>query len=109
MLRSHSNTLVWPAVIDPRQAQTFAYLSQLERSQWLKPERLRRLQAAQLAARLRHAAEASTYFAPMLRGREINRNTAFDVLASLPLLTRADMQSDAEGIYCEPPKDHGAV
>lgn len=109
MLRSHSNTLVWPAVIDPRQAQTFAYLSQLERSQWLKPERLRRLQAAQLAARLRHAADTSTHFAPLLRGREINHNTAFDVLASLPLLTRADLQRDAEGVYCEPPKDHGAV
>lgn len=109
MLRSHSNTLVWPAVIDPRQAQAFAYLSQLERSQWLKPERLRRLQAAQLAVRLRHAAETSTHFAPLLRGREINHNTAIDVLASLPLLTRSDMQNAAEGIYCEPPKEHGAV
>ncbi len=109
MLRSHSQTLVWPAVIDPRQGQVFAYLSQLERSQWIKPERLRRFQAGQLAARLRHAAETSTFFGPKLQGRVIDPNTAFEVLASLPLLTRADMQDAAEGIYTEPPKEHGAV
>ncbi|MEN3974551.1 AMP-binding protein [Emcibacter sp. SYSU 3D8] len=109
MLRSHSQSLVWPAVIDPKQAQAFAYLSQLERSQWMKPERLRRLQAAQLALRLRHAAATSAFFGPRLQGREIDQRTAFDVLGTLPVLTRADMQGSGDGIYCEPPKDHGTV
>jgi phenylacetate-CoA ligase len=109
VLRSNSNTLVWPAVINPRSAQVFAYVTQLERSQWQKPEQFHQLQAAQLAARLRHAAQASGYFAPMLAGREINRHTAFEVLASLPLLTRAHMQTEKAGIHCQAPEDHGAV
>jgi len=109
VLRSHSQSLVWPAVIDPKHAQVFAFLTQLERSQWMPPERLRRLQATQLASRLRHAAEASAFFAPRLRGLQIDHRTAFDVLESLPLLTRADLQGNADGIYCEPPKEHGAV
>lgn len=109
LLKSYSQSLLWPAVVNPKQAQTYAYLSQLERSQWMKPERLRRLQALQLAHRLRHAATASAFFAPRLQGCEINQRTAFDVLGSLPVLTRSDMQSSGEGIYCEPPNDHGAV
>lgn len=109
MLKSHSDTLLWPAIVNPKHAQVYAYLSQLEQSQWLKPDRLRGLQGAQLAARLRHAAEKSAFFAPRLQAREIDHRTAFDVLASLPLLTRTDLQSSAEGIYCEPPAEHGQV
>ncbi|MGE0667642.1 MAG: phenylacetate--CoA ligase family protein [Sphingomonadales bacterium] len=109
MLKSHSQTMVWPAVINPRSAQVFAYLTQIERSQWYRPEHLRQLQAMQLASRLRHAARHSAFFAPKLAGIQIDRHNAFDVLSSLPLLTRADMQSHAAGIHCPSPEDHGVV
>jgi phenylacetate-CoA ligase len=109
VLKSFSQSLVWPAVVNPNSVQVFAYLTQLERSQWVKPDPFRRMQGAQLASRLRHAAEASSFFAPKLAGLEITWKNAFEVLASLPLLTRADMQSHGDGLYCEVPQDHGAI
>ncbi|MGE0667638.1 MAG: phenylacetate--CoA ligase family protein [Sphingomonadales bacterium] len=109
MLKSHSKSMLWPAVIDPRDAQVFAYLTQIERSQWHRPDQLRRLQSLQLTARLRHAARHSAFFAPRLAGREIDRGNALEVLASLPPLTRADMQSHADEIHCQAPEDHGVV
>lgn len=109
MLKSHSQSLVWPAVIDPRSARTFAYLTQLERTQWHAPKPYFRMQAVQLASRLRHAAQASAYFRPMLAGREITPDNALEVLGSLPLLTRNHMQTEKNGIHCEAPADHGQV
>ncbi|MEN3951376.1 phenylacetate--CoA ligase family protein [Iodidimonas sp. SYSU 1G8] len=109
MLNSYSQSLVWPALIDPSAAQVYGFLTQLFQTQWLKPDRLRELQSVQLAARLRHARETSAYFAPLLAGAEIRAATAFEVLGTLPLLTRADLQSRMDDIYTAAPKEHGDV
>ncbi len=109
MLKSYSESLVWPAVINPRSTRAFAYLTQIERSQWQAPQAFAQMQAMQLASRLRHAAQASSYFAPMLAGRQITWQNAHEVLMSLPLLTRTHMQTEKAGIHCKAPEDHGAV
>jgi phenylacetate-CoA ligase len=109
VLKSHSQSLLWPAVVDPKAARAFSYLTQIEHSQWFAPERLRRLQGVQLAARLHHAAQASDLYRDRLAGAAIDAQTAFAVLASLPPLTRADLQERSEAIFCAVPADHGPV
>jgi phenylacetate-CoA ligase len=107
MLKSASTELRWPAVVDPRYAQVFAAFVQLEASQWLPAERLRQLQAVQLAARLQHAAHASRWFAPRLAGLDLQAERAFDALAALPVLTRAELQDPAAGLFCDIGEAHG--
>ena len=107
MLKSASNELRWPAVVDPRYAQVFAAFVQLEASQWLPAERLRALQAVQLSSRLQHAAQTSRWFAPRLAGIDLQAANAFAALATLPILTRADLQDPAAGLFCEVGDAHG--
>lgn len=109
MLKSASRELRWPAVIPPDMAPVYVAFSQLENSQWLVPARIRQLQAWQLAARLQHAAVESRFFAPLLEGRDLRAVAAFETLAGLPPLQRADLQLRAADFYCTTSHDHGEI
>ena len=109
MLKSGSSELCWPAALSPQQAALYSTLAQIQASQWLAPAALRALQSRQLAARLQHAATYSAFYQPLLRDRELRAETAFEILASLPPLTRGDFQQHAEAIYCETSPAHGPV
>ena len=109
MLKSASTELCWPALIDPRAATVYGFLSQLQQSQWAKPVQLRRLQARQLARRLQHAAANSAHFSPLLAGLKISPASAFDCLQALPLLTRRQLQGGAQTLFSAVPAEHGKV
>lgn len=107
--RSASSTLRWPALVPPQAQTVHALWLQLMQSQGLTATALQTLQDKQLAARLVHAAQNSTYFAPSLKGMQIVPENAREVLARLPLLGRAELQTQAESIYCATGPWHGAV
>ncbi len=109
MLRSCAAGLDWPAAIDPRVTAVYGFLSQLQRSQWLAPAGLRRLQSVQLAARLNHAAQTSAHYQPLLGSKPIASQDAFAVLQSLVPLTRSELQENAQALYCKVGPEHGAV
>ena len=57
--------MVWPALPPPMDAQFFALLWQLERTQWWALERLRAYQLLQLSSLIKHAAQ----YAPAYKNR----------------------------------------
>jgi phenylacetate-CoA ligase len=108
-VRSASSTLLWPPLVPSKASNVNALWLQLMQSQGLTAAQLVRLQDMQLAARLKHAQQTSSRFSPWLKGLHITPENAREVLAQLPLLTRADLQTQSEGVYCETGSWHGAV
>jgi phenylacetate-CoA ligase len=87
------------------QGQKLALLYQLERTQWLPPERLRELQQAQLAGLLRHAYATVPFYRE--RWRAAPRPEA---LADLPVLARREVQQHSAELRSEAvPAAHGAT
>lgn len=109
MLRSSQADLSWPALVHPGAVTVHGFLTQLQQSQWFKPARLKCLQARQLAARLNHAARHSAFHVPWLAGKTVTPDNAFEILASLPILQRQDLQSRAQDLFCPVPAGHGKV
>lgn len=101
--------IVWPSVPSPRAAGLMAMLFELEQSQWLSPELLRRRQFEQAAALLRHASANVPFYRERLRG--VNPD-ALDEQAwrALPILERGDIQSHSDALKsATPPTKHGKV
>ena len=78
---------------------TFSYLSELEKSQWLTPEALGRLQREKLAGLLRIAERHCPWHAERIRAADIDpsqRQVSLDDLQRLPTMNRADVQAFGE-------------
>lgn len=78
-----------------RRRNTFRYLAEFERSQWLPPDRLRSLQWSRLQQLLRHAWETSPYYREVfdrlrIRPEDIRNPGDF---AMLPVLEKADIRA----------------
>lgn len=91
----------WPAVVGVRDAAVLALLFQMECTQWLSAEALRKQQNRQLGALLQHARCHCAFY----RERLPNDLARW---YEIPLLTRADLQTQADGIRAAAyPRAHG--
>jgi phenylacetate-CoA ligase len=105
LFQSAASSVAWPALSAPHAALKLALLHQLERSQWLPPERLRELQARQLGVLLRHAASHVPYYRDKWGGAP-----GVESFAELPLLARRDLQDSYDRLKADRiPAEHGAA
>lgn len=94
---------LWPAIPAAGGAAVLAVLSQLERTQWLRPERLLELQRRQLEALLAHARATVPYYREQWSGAPAD-------LAGLPLLERRALQEQRDALRSNAaPAAHGAI
>ena len=100
-LTSNVPGIHWPAVAGARDAAVLALLFQMERTQWLSAEALREKQERQLDALLNHVRRHCPFYRERLPN-DLARWHEF------PLLTRADLQTQADGIRANTyPRAHG--
>jgi phenylacetate-CoA ligase len=109
--RAAQADFLWPAAPPPLDAAFFAFLFQLERTQWWSAERLRAYQLLQLSTLIGHAAE----HVPAQRARlkplaGLRAGALTDAMvAALPIMTRAEAAEAGAGLASlAPPKGHGA-
>ncbi len=100
-LNSNVPGIHWPAVVGARDAAVLALLFQMESTQWLSTETLHEQQNQQLGALLDHARRHCRYYRDRLPDN-ISR------WHEIPLLTRADLQTQADAIRASAyPQAHG--
>jgi phenylacetate-coenzyme A ligase PaaK-like adenylate-forming protein len=91
--------------VTPQAARVKDLVAQLEKSQWLPPERMAQAQLARLAPLLRHA-HATTAFYPVHWGKAFDGKSA--ALERLPVLRRRDLQERYDDIRSRAvPAAHG--
>ena len=101
---------VWPAVPGPAAARLLALLFQLERSQWLAPERLAAAQRRQLGAVVDHARRTVPFYRERLAALARPDGPDPARWREVPLLTRAEVQGAGQGLASTaPPPEHGAT
>ncbi len=111
-LKSSIGGIAWPAIPDPVAANLLALLAQLEDSQWWKPEALKKKQFEQFGLLAAHARQQSPFFRNRFDQAGLNPDQAWaaESFSTIPLLTRAELMSQAENIHCRAlPNKHGAV
>jgi phenylacetate-CoA ligase len=110
-VRSDLPGIAWPAVPGTEAAGILALQFQLERSQWLAPERLREHQFRQLDALLRHAHATVPYYLECWRDAyDPAAPLTPERFARLPLLARGDVQRNREALRSAlPPPAHGSI
>ncbi len=98
---------VWPAIPGPRAAILLAVVAQLERSQWLPPDELERLQGLQLGSLLGHAHATVPFYRERLAGAGYRPGGVVtpDLLAALPRLTRAELQGLGDALLATAPAE----
>lgn len=100
-LASNVPGIHWPAGVGARDAAVLALLFQMESTQWLSGEALRKQQDRQLSTLLDHARR----HCPFYRERLPNDLARWH---EIPLLTRADLQTQVDGIRATTyPRAHG--
>lgn len=111
LIRSTVPGVAWPAIPGQEGAALLALQYQLERSQWLAPERLRELQFRQLEALLKHACETVPYYRESWRGLyDPARPLTPEAFSRLPLLTRSGLQANFDSLRsARIPAAHGTV
>ena len=72
ILKSNVKGAFWPPLFTGTAASLAVLLAELERTQWLAPEEIRRLQAKQLSALLTHMAAQSPAFAARLKAEKLD-------------------------------------
>jgi phenylacetate-CoA ligase len=96
--RSSIRGIDWPPLPDPRTAQLFAMLWQLEQTEWWEPEDLAAMQAVQLRTILHHAVTTTDHYARLDR----------DDWATVPVMSRAEIIAAGAGLESRDyPAEHG--
>lgn len=108
-VRSTVPGALWPALPEPKGAVLASLLAQMEQTQWLAPESLEEIQMRQLAVVLDHARQHSPFYRERLAGcGPVPESGLQSFIAGIPLLRRADIQSQRERIDCRwYPPEHG--
>ena len=101
--------IAWPAIPAAHGAMVLSVLHQLERSQWLAPDKLLELQLGQLAVLLRHAHATVPHYRARWAGLyDPAAPLTYARFARLPLLTRRDLQDHyAALLSANPVAAHG--
>jgi phenylacetate-CoA ligase len=125
--RSATEGLLWPALPGRAGAELLAQLYQLEHTQYFPPQLLRARQLQQFSQLARHAAEACEFYRERFRQRpadvglvgrgapaplgadpSVQPAWTWERFTSLPLLTRRELLTRAEGIHAQRvPPSHG--
>ncbi len=108
---SRDDSLQWPRVPSGDAATVLTLHAQNERSQWLAPETLWMRQAVQLRALLAHSQATVPFYRERFAGK-VDPDTPLEKAGwqALPILTRAELQEQAEALESEaPPASHGHV
>ena len=111
-LRSSVEGVAWPALPDAPGATMLAMQFQLEQTQWWPAAELERSQLRQLGNLLRHAYDTVPFWCARLRaaGYDPQQQLTREWFATLPLLTRDDVQREGEALLCRNvPPQHGRV
>ena len=111
-LRSAVEGVAWPSLPDSAGSSMLAVQLQLEKSQWLKPAGLWELQRAQLRLLLEHAVRTVPFYRKRLAPElaRLSGSFSLDDYATLPLLTRRDLQTQYSQLRSERvPSAHGRV
>lgn len=111
-LKSSVGGIAWPAIPDPVAANLLAMLSQLEESQWWRPEELMQRQLWQFGLLARHASQQSSFFRERFgkAGLDAAQTWTPESFSRIPLLTRAELMQQAEQIFCRAlPPNHGGA
>lgn len=99
----------WPAIGSDAAAHLLSLMFQLERTQWMPEQKIRKLQLTQAKKMLRHAQASVPYYSALLGGIDIDR-LDWDTFCSLPLLTRGGLQENFEALTSASlPRGHGGV
>ncbi|OGW62141.1 MAG: hypothetical protein A2V83_00015 [Nitrospirae bacterium RBG_16_64_22] len=77
---------------------TFSALRFLEKSQWWRPEDLRRLQVERLKALVESAKRETTFYGERLQDVKAGQIRSVDAISEVPFLRRADLQERGEEI-----------
>jgi phenylacetate-CoA ligase len=111
LIRSAVSGIAWPAIPGPAASAMLALEYQLERTQWLAPERLQALQFRQLDALVRHAYETAPYYRERWTGiYDPSTTLTPEAFGSLPVLRRSELQSHFEAIRSRNvPAAHGGI
>jgi len=112
LIRSDLPHMVWPAVPNDAGALALALQFQLEQTQWWPTAELERHQMRQLQLLLRHAHDTLPFWRDRLGacGFRADREFTPDMFRSLPLLTRADVQTQGDALLSRGlPPAHGAL
>lgn len=101
----------WPAIPSQEAAALLALEFQLERTQWLPPERLLELQFSQLEGLMRHAYDTVPYYRERWRGLyDAGAPLTPERFARIPFLTRRDLQANFDDLKSTAiPAAHGPV
>lgn len=108
-MQSGVGGLEWLPILTGRAAVLAAMLDRLDKTQWLDAASLAERQRAQLARLADFAARHSTHFRDRLKRAHLTPDglTAPGGLAKLAVLTRRELQTAGETLYCaEVPPDH---
>jgi len=111
-LKSSIDGIAWPAIPDHVAANLLAQLTQLEDSQWWKPDHLQQKQLEQFGLLAAHAWRHSPFFRSRFDQSGLNTGQPWtsEAFATIPLLTRAELMQQAENIHCRAlPPGHGAI
>jgi phenylacetate-CoA ligase len=103
--------VVWPAMPGPPGSLQLAIQYQMEQTQWWEPERLRQYQFRQLRALLDFAARAVPWYRERLFDFSGGRRPVdAESWQSIPLLTRAEIQTAGDALYAKTlPPGHAPV
>lgn len=101
----------WPAIPGAQDAQLLALLFQLERSQWLEPDRLHALQFQQLEGQLRHAYATVPYYRERWAAYyDPDAPLTPERFSRIPLLKRSELQAHFDTLKsADIPVTHGPV
>lgn len=103
--------VLWPAVPGRAAADLLSQLYQLDQTQYLPLELLRARQLQQFALLARHAAETCPFYRQRFEGSGLRATEpwSWSRFASLAILTRRELLSDADRIHSQRvPAAHGA-
>jgi phenylacetate-CoA ligase len=110
-VRSAVPGVEWPALPGGAPAVLLSLLWQLERSQWLPPAEIERLQFRQLEALLAHAWQTVPFYRERLKqaGYAPGRPLTAALWRAIPVLTRAEVQAAGKALHSSaPPREHGS-
>ncbi len=108
--RSAIEGISWPGIPNPQAALPLAMLLQLQQTEWLSPDDLRRHQARQLHHLIQHAMVSVPYYRNLWASLGITADVAVDSRqwTRLPTLARRDVQMAGDQLHTVSlPRDHG--
>jgi phenylacetate-CoA ligase len=96
--------IIFPAIVRARgEGQMFGRVRELTGLQWLNPVQLRQRQAEKLASLLNYAVEHSPYYAAAWgSGRRFDKDSVFEQLRGLPMISKSDLQNSQDAMLARP-------